>query len=165
MEMTKSKSQDVVIERTFDAPRELVWRAWTDPELYKQWWGPEYFTCPVATIDARPGGRWHSAMADPEGNLYWSTGTFREVVPFERLVMTDSFSDEHGNLVLASQLGMGDDIPLEMLITVVLEDLGNGRTRMTIYHSGMPDGEMKEMAKQGMSTSLNKLEAVLAAAH
>jgi uncharacterized protein YndB with AHSA1/START domain len=102
-------------------------------------------------------------MADPEGKLYWSTGTFREVVPVERLVMTDSFSDEQGNLVSASQYGMGDDIPLEMLITVVLEDLGSNRTKMSIFHSGMPDGEVKEMSREGMNSSLNKLEAALAA--
>ena len=87
-------------------------------------------------------------MRDPEGKDYWSTGTFREIMPIERLVYTDSFADEHGNAVSGAYYGMGDDFPMEMLVTIMLEDLG-ARTRMTLRHAGMPAGEMGDMAEAG----------------
>lgn len=161
MQTVQTKDNEIIFTRELDAPRELVWRAWTDPDWYKRWWGPEHFTCPVATLDVRPGGRWHSAMQDPDGNRYWSTGAYREVVPFERLVMTDSFSDEEGNIISAAQYGMGDDIPLEMLTTVLLEDIGGNRTRMTTISYAMPEGPIREGAIAGWTTSLDKLENVL----
>jgi uncharacterized protein YndB with AHSA1/START domain len=151
----------LVIERIFDAPRDLVWKAWTDPEHVKLWWGPKGFTAPVVQADFRVGGAYLYCMRSSEGQDYWSTGVYRDIVPQERFVATDSFADEHGNVVPASHYGMPADFPLEMLVTVTFEDLGD-KTRMILRHEGMPADEMGEMASQGWNESLDKLAEVLA---
>lgn len=148
----------LVIERIFDAPRELVWKAWTDPELAKRWWGPKAFTAPSVEMDFRVGGKALLAMQSPEfndGRPIWSTGVYREIVPLERIVMTDSFADEDGNVVPATHYGMGSDFPLEMLVTVTFEDL-DGKTKMTLRHEGLPAGD-KDGAGVGWNESFDKL--------
>jgi uncharacterized protein YndB with AHSA1/START domain len=77
--------QELVIERIFDAPRELVWRAWTDPERMKRWWGPKDFTAPHITIDLRVGGKYVSCMRGPDGNDFWSTGVYRKLFQWSGL--------------------------------------------------------------------------------
>ena len=99
-------------------------------------------------------------MRSPEGRDYWSRGVFREIVAPERLVMTDSFSDEKGNIVPVTYYAMSKDFPLELLITVLFEEQ-DGRTELTLRHSGMPSGQESEGAKQGWSESFDKLEAYL----
>lgn len=150
----------LAITRTVDAPREKVWVAWTDPELLRRWHGPKHFTAPVIELDLRYGGKYLFCMRSAEGKDYWSTGTYREIVPNEKLVCTDSFADAQGNVVPGSYYGMGEDFPIEMLVTVTFED-DAGRTKMTLLHEGMPGGEMGEMAKQGWNESLDKLEEAL----
>jgi uncharacterized protein YndB with AHSA1/START domain len=100
-------------------------------------------------------------MHSPEGQSYWGTGVFREIVPMERLVFTDNFADENGNAVPAAYYGFPDDFPMEMLVTVTFEDAPGGKTRMTVTHTGLPDGEHFEGAGQGWSESLDKLAAVV----
>ena len=164
--ITDTTEEALVITRVFDAPRELVWKAWTEPEHMMRWWGPRAFTCPHCEIDFRVGGKILASMQSPEfneGRPIWSTGVYREIVPLERIVMTDSFADDKGNVVPATHYGMGEDIPLEMLVTVTLEDLG-GKTRMTMRHEGLPAGEMKDGANQGWNESFDKLAEYLAQA-
>ena len=91
---------EVVITRTFDAPRELVFRMWTEPEHFARWWGPKGFTNPVCELDARPGGAILVHMRAPNGVVYPLTGTFREVVPSERIVFTCIAEDAEGNAAL-----------------------------------------------------------------
>ena len=149
----------LVIERIFDAPRELVWKAWTDPVMVMRWWGPKGFTSPACEIDFRVGGKTLFAMQSPEfndGRPIWSTGVYREIVPLERIVTTDSFADESGNVVPATHYRMTEDFPLELLVTVTFEDLG-GKTRMTLKHEGLPAGEMKDGAGVGWNESFDKL--------
>jgi uncharacterized protein YndB with AHSA1/START domain len=160
---TTTPADVLTITRVFDAPRELVWKAWTDPEMIKRWWGPRDYSAPFAVVDLRVGGKFHYCMRSADGQDIWATGVFREIVAPERFVVTDSFADEQGNVVPATHYGMGEDIPLEMLITVTLEDL-DGKTRLTLEHAGLPVGEMKDGANQGWNESLDKLAAALAAA-
>jgi uncharacterized protein YndB with AHSA1/START domain len=155
--------RDIVIERIFDAPLELVWKAWTDPEMFKRWWGPRDFTAPDASLDLRVGGKYLASMQSADGTKYWSTGVYREIVPMEKLVYTDSFADEQGNVVSAAHYGMSADFPLELLVTITFEDLG-GRTRMTLVHAGMPVGDDANMAEAGWNESLDKLAEALAVA-
>ncbi len=155
--------EEIIITRTFDAPRELVWKAWTDPESMKRWWGPKNFTAPVSRIDLRVGGKYLSCMRGPDGKDYWSTGIYREIVPRERIVVTDSFADEQGNVVPASHYGMEGDWPLELLVTVTLEKAG-GRTKMTLRHAGIPAGKMRELCETGWNESFDKLAEYLAKA-
>ncbi|OGU39753.1 MAG: ATPase [Ignavibacteria bacterium GWB2_35_12] len=147
---------ELVITRIFVAPRELVWRAWTEPNYATKWWGPKDFTAPVCKIDLRVGGKYLFCMRAPEGKDYWSTGVYREIVEHERLVCTDSFADEHGNVVPATHYGMVGDFPLEFEVTVILDDI-KGKTMMTLNHKGMPAGEMGDMASQGWNQSFDKL--------
>ena len=157
-----SSRRTLVIDRVFDAPRELVWKAWTDPEMAKRWWGPRGFMAPAAEIDLRVGGKYLFAMQSPEfnnGEPIWSTGVYREIVPYERLVCTDSFADEKGNVVPATHYGMTEDFPLEMLVTVELEEI-DGKTKLTLRHEGMP-ADMAADAETGWNESFDKLAASL----
>ena len=151
-----SAQQEFVIERIFDAPRELIWKAWTDPERVMRWWGPKGFTSPACQVDLRVGGTYLWCMRSPEGQDLWSTGVYREIVPFERIVCTNSFADENGNVVPAAHYGITADHPLEMVTTVTFEDIG-GKTRLTLRQEGMLAGEMSEMATAGWNESFDKL--------
>ncbi|HEX4602894.1 MAG TPA: SRPBCC domain-containing protein [Candidatus Angelobacter sp.] len=158
----KSVARALVITRTFDAPRELVWKAWTDPERMKLWWGPECFTSPACKIDLRVGGRVHACMRSPQGQEYWNIGVYLEIVEPLRLVYTDHFADEKGNIVPASHYGLPGDWPPETFVTVTFEDI-DGKTRMTLRHAGIPAGVMSEMTGAGWNGSLDKLAASLKA--
>lgn len=153
---SNQRSARVLITRIFNAPRELVWKAWTDPQHFKRWWGPKDFTCPFCEMDLRVGGKYLNCMRSPEGKEYWSTGVFREIVPMERLVFTDSFADENGNVVPGTQYGMSPDFPLEMLVIVTFENL-DGETKMTLEHIGIMSGPDQEGTRQGWSESFDKL--------
>jgi uncharacterized protein YndB with AHSA1/START domain len=148
--------QEVFITRLFDAPREMVWQAWTKPEHFMLWWGPRDFTCPYCEMDLREGGKYLNCMRSPEGKEYWGTGVFQEIIPMERLVFTDSFADENGNVVPGTYYGMSPDFPLEMLVIVTFEDQ-DGKTKMTLRHIGLPAGPDSEGTHQGWSESFDKL--------
>jgi uncharacterized protein YndB with AHSA1/START domain len=157
---TTGTGRELVITRTFDAPRALVWRAWTEPERFMRWWGPKIFTSPSCEMDLRVGGKFLWCMQWPDGRRNYNTGEFLEIVPPERLVYTDCFADEDGNVVPASHYGLPADFPEEMRVTVTFEDLG-GKTKMTLTHTGLPAGEMSEMTGQGWNESFDKLAASL----
>jgi len=160
---TASATDALIITRIFDAPRDLVWKAWTEPERMMRWFGPKDYTVPHCEIDFRVGGRVFFCMRSPEGQDYWNTGVFKEIAAQERLVYTDSFADEHGNVVPASHYGMEGDIPLEMLVTLTFEEAG-GKTTMTLRHEGIPAGEHRDGANEGWSQSFDKLAEMLASA-
>jgi len=155
--------QALVIERTFAAPRELVWKAWSEAERFMRWWGPKGFTTPVCKIDFRVGGVWLNCMRSPDGWEMWSTGIYREIVALERIVTTASSADPEGNVVSASHYGMPSDRPLEMLWTVTFEE-HEGKTKMTLRHEGMPAGDMMDGAGFGWNQSFDKLAESLAIA-
>jgi uncharacterized protein YndB with AHSA1/START domain len=129
----------VTIERTFDAPVNLVWRMWTDPELFRTWYGPSGATIPVAKMDVRVGGSRHVCMEmqTPNGPMQmWFTGEHREVIENALLVYTEAMSDEYGNVVAPSVMGMPDNHPTLTEVRVELQDNG-GTTRMIVTHSGI----------------------------
>ena len=135
----------VVIERTFDAPVDIVWQMWTKAEHFSNWFGPKGFTIPVAEMDARVGGKRLICMVSPDGNMkMWFTGEYTEVVPNERLVYTDSFADENGNVVAQPNGSMS----VPSTVTVVFEDLG-GRTKMLMTHAGLPTEQQQKGSLQG----------------
>jgi uncharacterized protein YndB with AHSA1/START domain len=98
--MEEFGEREVVIKRTFDAPRELVFTAWTDSRHMAQWWGPRGFTNPVCEIEARVGGAIHVVMRGPDGTDHAMKGVFREFVRPERLAFTNEAVDAEGNLLL-----------------------------------------------------------------
>jgi uncharacterized protein YndB with AHSA1/START domain len=156
--MSSTISKDaIVIERIFDAPVELIWQLWTQPEHLKNWFGPEGFTTTVAEMDMRVGGKnlFCMEMQTPDGSRkIWTTGEYTEIVPNKRLVFTSIPSDEHGNMVLINN----DEHPLITTVTVQLEDLG-GRTKMTMTHAGLPSGE--EGASEGWNQTFTKMAAYI----
>ncbi|MFA5872204.1 MAG: SRPBCC domain-containing protein [Parcubacteria group bacterium] len=159
------QGQALVIERIFAAPREKVWNAWTDPEMIKKWWGPKNFTVPHAEIDFKVGGKYLFAMRGAAGpgqpiRDFWSGGTYREIVPMEKIVMTDSFTDEKGNIVPASHYGMTGEWSTELKVKIVLEDQDGG-TKMTLKHVGIPAGENRDGAREGWGQSFDKLAEIL----
>ena len=132
-------SDAVVIERILDAPVNLVWQMWTDPEHFKAWYGPAGATIPVAKLDVRVGGTRLVCMEvqAPQGPMQlWFTGDFREVVENRRLVYTESMADENGN-VPPADAGMPVSHPITTEVHVELDDV-DGRTRMVMTHTGIP---------------------------
>lgn len=152
-------AKPLVIVRELDAPKDLVWKAWTDPEMLKKWWGPKGFTCPTAKVDFRVGGKYLLCMKSADGNEMWTTGTFKEIIPGSKFVTTDSFADKDGNVVPSTHYGM-EGFPLELKWTVSFEVAG-GKTRMTLVHEGMPGGFLSDMTHSGWSESFDKLEVGL----
>ena len=151
--------EELVILRVLDAPREAVWKAWTDPTRFMLWWGRKGFISPVCKIDLRVGGKYLACMRSPEGQDYWSTGVYCEIVPKVKIVYTDNFADAKGNVVPASHYGMQGDWPLEMLVTVTFEEDGS-KTIMTLRHVGLPP-EMISDCEAGWSESFDKLTGIL----
>lgn len=133
-------TDSVVIERTLDAPIDLIWKMWTEPEHFSAWYGPMGAKIPVATMDVQVGGTRHICMAmeTPNGPMQmWFVGEFREVVENERLVYTDSMSDEDGNVLSPAQMGMPEGHPETTEVIVELEAV-DGKTKMTMTHVGVP---------------------------
>lgn len=122
--------------------------------------GPKCFTSPVSKIELRKEGKYLNCMRSPEGKDYWSTGVYKEIVPMQRLVYTDCFADNKGNVVPATHYGMGSDFPLEMLVTVTFEE-SKGKTTMTLRHAGIPAGQVSELTEAGWKESFDKLAEVL----
>jgi len=151
----------VVIERTLDAPAELVWQMWTRPEHFAAWYGPDGASIPEATMDVRVGGTRLVClqMPTPNGTMQmWFTGEYREVVENKRLRYTESMSDAAGNVLSPADMGMPEGHPTTTEVLVELDDLG-GRTTMVMTHYGIPEGSPGAM---GWAMALDKLTARLA---
>ena len=164
-----AKSPDFVISRVFDAPRELVWKCFTDPERMKQWWGPKGFTVIDSEMDLRPGGTYHYGMQAPDGAAMWGKMVYREIVPPERMVFINSFSDEAGGI---TRHPMAPTWPLEMLSIFTFEEQPGGKTKFTVRWS--PHNATEEERKtfdaghdsmqQGWGGTMEQLDAYLAKA-
>jgi len=163
MSDTTSTAPSLRIERRFTAPPELIWRMWTDPEAFAQWYGPPGARVSVTQMDVRIGGRRHLSMEidTPNGPMQmWFTGEYRHVDAPTRLVYTESMSDPEGNVVPAAQTGMPPDHPDVTEVTVELERLGD-HTCMTMTHAGIPSGSPGE---HGWIAAFDKLETTLSLA-
>jgi uncharacterized protein YndB with AHSA1/START domain len=156
----ETAGRELVIERVFDALREDAWRAWTDCEHLSRWWGGKDSTLPVCKVDFRVGGAYQFCMRTTEGKEYWSAGVYKEIFAPERLVFTDSLTDDKGNVVPATHYGMSEDLPLEMLVAVKFTD-DRGRTKITLTHAGIPAGEERDGAEQGWNDFFDKLADAL----
>ncbi len=155
---------EVVIVRYFDAPVEQLWKAWTEPERMKRWWGPKDFTSPVIKIEFRVGGKYLLDMRGPDGKDYWSTGIYEEIAPMKRIVVKDSFSDKDGKIVPASYYRMAPGFPLQSQMILTFEGYGD-KTKITIRYPDLGELNAKDLEnmKQGWSQQLDKLEGILRA--
>lgn len=161
--ITHATAEAITIERAFDAPRDLVFRAWTEPEHLKRWFAPAGFTTPHCTVDLRVGGMFHYSMRSPDGQETWGRGIYREIVVPERIVYVDSFADAEGNFVPPSQYGVSSSHPTETLVTISFAERA-GRTVVTVRHELAATVEERDGALQGWSEMLDRLADVLAAA-
>ncbi|MFQ6548012.1 SRPBCC family protein [Aestuariibius sp. 2305UL40-4] len=138
-------SQDtdwVRIEREFDGPIELVWRMWTDPELFKQWYGPNGASVPTAEMNVTVGGtrKICMVMQSPERSMeMWFTGVYKEVSAPRRLVYTESMCDADGTLVSPQAAGLPESFPDVTEVIVELTEDGD-KTRMVMVHVGVVEG-------------------------
>jgi uncharacterized protein YndB with AHSA1/START domain len=142
--VAESAGFEVVITRVFDAPRALVFNAWTQPEMLANWFGPKGFSATTIQNDVRPGGAYDFHMRGENYDEHW-TGTYREVLPPERLVFT----------WLAGP---------ESLVTLTFEDL-NGKTRLTLRHRGFATAEVCDRHQTGWTSALDCLGEYLEVAH
>jgi len=148
---TKTGERELVITRVFDAPRELVFKAWTEPKRVMHWLGPKDFTALEFEMDRRPGGAWHARMRSPEGMEYSNRGVVREVVEPERLAFTFAWDDEDGKP------------GREMLITITFAE-HDGRTEMTFAQSVFESAEDRDGHREGWTESFDRLADYLASA-
>jgi uncharacterized protein YndB with AHSA1/START domain len=123
--------RQVFITRVFDAPRDLVFKAWTDPEHLVRWYAPRGCTIHFARIDLRQGGTFHSCIRTPDGHDCWCTGVYREIVAPERIVFTMVAADANGDPVEPAEVGMDPDWPRETTVTVTFAELGR-KTELTL---------------------------------
>jgi len=148
-------TREVTITRVLNAPRSRVFKAWTDPKQLAQWWGPDRFTNPVCELDVRAGGAILIHMRAPDGTIYPMTGTFREIVPPERLVFLAVAEDHSGNR------------HLESLTTVTFEEQG-GKTKLTVHAKAVGFSaaapQMLGGMEAGWTQSLERLAELVASA-
>jgi len=171
--LAETKSTDFVITRVFDAPREVLWKCFTEPERMKEWFGPKGSVVVASKMDLRVGGTYHGAMRAANGTVAWAKFVYREIVAPQRLVWVHSFSDEAGGL---TRHPMAPTWPLQMLTTVTFEDAPggerSGKTKLTLRWSPL-DASAEEQAafdaahdsmRGGWTGSFERLDAYLASA-
>ena len=150
------KHKTISIKRTFNFPLNKVWKAWTESESFKKWWGPKEYTCPDCTIDFKIGGKYLASMQGQDGKKIWSTGTYKEIIPLKKIVYSDSFADSKGNIVSASYYKMPGEWDLEVMVTLKFEEVAS-KTNLTLQHAGIPS-KMYDDCVKGWQSSLDKLE-------
>lgn len=152
------RGTEFVMERIFNAPRALVFQAWSEPKHLTQWWGPTGWTLPVCEVDFRPGGVWLYCMRGPDGMEGWGRATYQEIAAPERIVYLDAFADEHGNVL--------EEMP-EMVITVEFIDM-DGKTKLRSIAKFATAEELERTVAMGMEEGAkqtwDRLDAYLATA-
>ena len=143
--------RELVITRVFDAPRPLVFKAWTEPDRLVRWWGPQGFTTPSCTMDGRPGGAFRFCMRSPEGTDHWLRGVYREIVEPERLVFTWAWEDTEGK--------PGH----ETVLTVSFAEHG-AKTKLTLHQAVFESVTARDAHQSGWTSGLDCLAEYLARA-
>jgi uncharacterized protein YndB with AHSA1/START domain len=168
--MNDSRDKGIIISRVFSAPKKLVWEAWTYPELVKKWWGPKDFFAPSIKIDLREGGKYIFAMHGPKDSNWdkdmYSAGVYKKIVPNEKLIVTDYFSDSDGNKLKPTNYEQDPNFPDLSVVTVLFEEVDKNKTKLSIIYS-KPETEKESQAmlrsgmKEGWNSSLDKLSEIL----
>jgi len=152
---------DLELERIFDAPRDLVWKAWTTPELVKQWWAPRPYQTPEVEMELRPGGRFYTRMTGPDGFDSPGTGCFLEVVEGEKVVWTSALLPGYRPAGTIEDCG---GFPFTAIVT--FEDAGDGKTRYraVALHRNEADRETHEKMgfQEGWGTCADQLGEIAA---
>ncbi|MDR3614959.1 MAG: SRPBCC domain-containing protein [Candidatus Obscuribacterales bacterium] len=164
--VSKTASSEFILTRVFDAPRAVVFKAWTEIDKLTQWWGPKGMTMKVSTLDLKPMGLFHYSMTTPDGKEMWGKFVYREITPPERLCFISSFSNAEAGKTRhpASQTW-----PLEVMSTVIFEEVEGKKTKVTL--KGVPikasEVELKTFSdgydsmKTGFTGTFDQLEEYL----
>lgn len=163
-ETTNVQKEDLVVTRIIDAPVDVVWKAWTDPEHVRHWWGPKYYTSPSCQIDLRVGGKYIFAMQAPQdqgGHTSYTAGTYQRIVPMELLEFSQGLSDADGNPIDPAQAGMPPDFPKELHTQVAFRARGE-MTEVTITQTGWTPSQMFVYAFAGTQQQTDKLSEYVA---
>jgi uncharacterized protein YndB with AHSA1/START domain len=140
--------RELTVTRVFDAPRELVFRMWTDPQHAANWWGPIGFKTTSLEMDARPGGAYRACMRSPEGTLHCRRGVYREILPPERLVFSFAWEDASG------------DPGHETVVTVKFDDLGP-QTRLTLHQAILASVAARDAHRTGWISCLERFASYI----
>jgi uncharacterized protein YndB with AHSA1/START domain len=143
--------RELVVSRLLDAPRALVFKAWTEPEQVARWWGPQGFTTISCRMDIRPGGSFRIVMRSPQGTDHRKRGRYREIVPLERLVFTFAWEDAQGAL------------GHETLVTVTFAAEGT-QTRLTLHQAVFETVTARDGHQGGWTSCLERFAQYLATA-
>jgi uncharacterized protein YndB with AHSA1/START domain len=152
----------MVLTRTFDAPREQVWRAWSDPDQVMSWWGPQGFTSPMCRMDFREGGTTLVSMRSDQGWELTNSWTYRSIEPMDRIEFVQGFVDAEGNKVAPAELGLPSTIPDEVRHVVTFTAIDDSTTELTVHEFGYPDEKIVGTSRAGMEQVLDKLAVALA---
>jgi uncharacterized protein YndB with AHSA1/START domain len=158
---SKIEKVDLVVKRIIDAPIEKVWKAWTDPDWVKRWWGPANYTSPMAKVDLKVGGKFLFCMRAPKdqgGQDSYTAGIFQKIVPQERLEFTTTFADKDGNPISPQQAGLPAEVPMEFRTLIAMQKIRDtGLTELTWVEYGWPVSQMYVYSIAGCHQSIDKL--------
>jgi uncharacterized protein YndB with AHSA1/START domain len=152
-------AKQIEVTKTFNAPVEMVWKLWTDPELVKRWWGPKHFTSPVAKIDFREGSKSLVSMKAPKemgGQEFYSIWVYVKIDSLKIIEFIQSLSDEHGNKIDPTKVGMPSDFPTDIRTVVTFKEVAKNKTEMIITEYA-DFGTISNFAHIGLEQSMEKM--------
>ena len=156
---------EVVVTRELEAPVEEVWKAWSDSEYVRRWWGPAGFTSPSAEMDFRVGGASLVCMRAPAeygGQDMYNTWTYARIDPHNRIDFISNFADEDGRHLSPADLGVPEGVPHDVLHEIAFTGAGDDGTEITVTEYGYTTEEARNLSKVGMEQCLDKMGAIFA---
>ena len=159
---TANEPERMTVTRVFDAPLDVVWRAWTDPKYAMQWWGPKDFTTPFCEMDFRVGGKFLFCMRAPDGREFWTGGEYHEIVPQEKIVLSMYPTDAKGNRVDAAEYGIEHEAIDGARDVVLFEGVGKEKTKLTLIGNETMQAAKDSGQLEGWNQILDKFAEVVA---
>lgn len=150
----------IKITRILRAPIEWIWKAWSDGDVIKQWWGLKEYVSRNAATDFRIGGKYLFDMEAPNGRIIWTTGIYEKIIPHNKIVFTEHFSDSAGSIVSAKKVGVAGNWPEKREVTVEFEKVAHDQVKMIVLHEGIPL-EMRNPCIRGWNQSLDKFQLIV----
>ncbi len=155
-------AKQIEVTKIFNAPIDMVWKVWTDPELVKRWWGPKYFISPMAKINFQEGGNSIVSMKAPKemgGQEFYSIWNYIKIIPFQTIEFIQSLCDKDGNKTDPVKLGMPSDFPLDIRTIVTFKKVTDNKTEMTVTEFA-DFGTISNFAQLGLEQSLEKMAVI-----
>ena len=157
----QNETHDVVVTNRLEAPRQRVWRAWSEPNEVMKWWGPQGFSSPTCRMDFREGGVTLVCMRSDQGGDLYNTWTYTSIERPERIEFVQAFADEKGGRVAPQDLGLPSGIPAEVRHVVTLTAIDDASTELTVHEYGYPNAEIAAVSSAGMEQCIDKMASSL----